>query len=182
MKKKSGKLNKKAIGIEMKKMLMGGSMTPPLAHKIVLDWNLWFQAKKWIEANPARKNDVAWWDDEGEQTTIIEDHHERFSELKQNTLGLILEAFSSSDPTFFWDIAAEISNQNRLASKRKHGFKEFNIKDFLLLKDAYSGSPNVHRLAKHLIESGQTEKSQTLDSVVADLFRRRKKLKLPSIG
>jgi hypothetical protein len=161
---------------------MGRSPTLSLPQTIVAGWTAWRNDDEWITQNPKLAARPAVLGAGGQHKTALEEHRENFRILKAETDSAVFIAMEQKDADFFSDIAAAISKQKRVASKLKHGTKPFDSKKFLLLKQAHEGTENVYQLAKFVKTSGIAQESETLDSIRADLFRRRKKLNLPKIS
>jgi hypothetical protein len=161
---------------------MGRTPRLSLPQRIVADWTAWRNAAEWLKQNPKSATQTAVVETGGRKKTVLEEHTEKFGELKSEISHAVVIALIQDDADFFKDIAAAISKRKRIASKLNDGQKPFDLKKWLLLKEAYYANENVYQLGKFLKESGNVSKSTPLESVWADLFRRRKKLNLPRIS
>ena len=176
-------LTKKGIKAALVESMFPSGVTPKqtLAERIVSSWTDWRLRDDWIKQNPTEAEKVATWGDQW-QKTVAEENDEKYDDLIAEFGSSFLIALLREDAGFFRGIAAAISKRKRVASKRNDKPKLFDWKDFLLLKEAHQGKENVSRLAKYLKESGIAQKSESLEGITADLFRRRRKLKLPKIS
>lgn len=176
-------LTKKGVKAALVETMFPNGITPKqtLAERIVSGWTTWRLRDEWIKQNPTEAGKVARWDDQG-QKTCSEENDEKHDDLTAEFGDSFLIALLREDADFFRGIAAAISKRKRVASKLKTGAKTFDLKKFLLLKEAHKGTENVYQLAKELKKSGLAQKSESLESIRADLFRRRKKLNLPKIS
>jgi hypothetical protein len=139
--------------------------------------------KKWEQARLWATKTIAYRGDDGTEKTIIDKHSEDYDKLIADTARLVEVAILREDAEIFRDIAAAFSKRKREKSKRKPAQKtpygSFPIEDFLMLKAAYEGKENVTRTAEQLVELGHTA---SLDSIVRDLRRRRRELKLRDLS
>lgn len=189
MKKSCRKAPKKTLTKKQIKAALVANMFPngvapkqTMAERIVSNWTDWRLRDDWIKQNPTQSGEVATWDDQGNKKTVLEEHHEKFDDLNAEFSGSFLIALLREDAGFFRDIAAAISKRKRIASKLKDGQKPFDWKSFLLLKKELQGRKvNVHKLADEMLDSGLVGTIER-ESLIVDLFRRRKKLKLSKIS
>ena len=155
----------------------GFSHVPSPASRICSAWKAWKDCDEWIRLNPEKAKEVAFWDDEGTGQTVIEEHHEKFELLNEETCSFLLISLLREDSSIFREMATELARQKKQRAKKK----PFPWKDWLLLKNALAGQENVYQTAKDLKNKGLIPKSESFETTIADLRRRRRKHKLPAL-
>ncbi|MEI6195256.1 MAG: hypothetical protein WCS42_13095 [Verrucomicrobiota bacterium] len=177
-------LNKAEIKAALHNAAFPNGLSPKLKNgeRIFSAWQQWKSEAEWIKKNPNQAAKSVGMEDGKPLESILEAHQEKTMCLHHETAGLCASALIACDAVFFREISAAISKQARAAAKSRFKPRSFNLRDFMLLKEADSGVENVLKLAKHLKDSGSAQQSESVESIALDLRRRRRKLRLKKLS